>query len=667
MRVKAQSKKPLLLPAPQRFTAIAAPFIAPLLLGLCFASLSHTTEQYALGSIEQSQALLISSDSQLAYFSGGGTGGNSNMGNTTGNTGGMTSSKDSDKEGSGAGSTRGGDNDPGARSPGGSNDPKGNGGSVQGNGNNTSDPDKEGSGDGSTRGGDKNPTATAASDARAAAAAKAQTQAQTAQKQTDVGTFARSLSERFGFTNPATTPSALTTPKVDTPAQTLTDKLTQPYNMGNTAVDAVAEKAKREAALAAQMRSEALADQLTNGLPSQSEEDVRAAVQRYNTVKEVQRQSLAETNPDDFKQPAVNEPFNTPMGYLGDIVDPNALKTPVQREAFVKSMLSNVYGMPDNQVNAIVGNLKVESANTFDPNIVGDKNLVDKAFGIAQERAERAASLAEFSGVKDVGQTNLDDQVAHVVAEMQGTSPNPDAGAIKVGNEFAKNPNMSVAEATKTFAKNFERPLGSNVGTPKTAKQAADKAFFDRTVAERTAAATKAASVKSFGELSGAPKGGITSSDTTSNDTTNNTDNTPTQNQPDGTIPTPRTKPTQTPTNVPVVKSPWSFDNLVKITTETVTTVVETVTPTPEQQEKIKTFSKLPGWMQNIAIKIMQGGPAKPTNGYEGGGGNGGNIFPTSGGNNDNGTTTKSGSNVAPIADQSWWQKFKSKFVWGNN
>jgi len=290
-------------------------------LALCFALLSHTTEQYAYGTIEIQNASLLSSinaDSQLAYFSGGGTGGTSNMGNTTGksttgtsnrngttggsgnpNQGGARSTNsgasasnagggtgDADKTGSGAGSTRGGDNNPGARGPAGAGGtgPGGSGGvrstnspsnpntntkspgtggnGVQSNGNNTTDPDKQTPGGGSTRGGDTDPANQGAAQARADAVSKAQTQQKTTEKQTALGNLTRSLTQRFSppsnFQTPATTPT-----RSITPAKSLTDALKQPYNMGDTAVKAVAEKVATEARIAAAERTEALAKSLT--------------------------------------------------------------------------------------------------------------------------------------------------------------------------------------------------------------------------------------------------------------------------------------------------------------------------------------------------------------------------------------------------------------------
>jgi len=224
----------------------------------------------------------------------------------------------------------------------------------------------------------------------------------------------------------------------------------------------------------------------------------------YDVTAEQLDKEFKARDPSSFKQLPVTEPFVTPFGYLDEVVDPAALKTPLQRQVFLQSVGEVIYGLPAQQVASMVGNATVEGDTTWtgkvgaqplDPTAVGDTNLKDMAFGVFQERGARKQSLEEFSGVKITtagsgikttitSGPGLEAQFAHAVAELQGTAPQKNLNAEAVGRAFAKDPSMSVETATRMFAKTFESPRGSNDGA-----SAAKKADFEKTVAARTEAA----------------------------------------------------------------------------------------------------------------------------------------------------------------------------------
>ncbi|HSR81640.1 MAG TPA: phage tail tip lysozyme, partial [Hyphomicrobiaceae bacterium] len=123
-------------------------------------------------------------------------------------------------------------------------------------------------------------------------------------------------------------------------------------------------------------------------------------------------------------------------------------------------------GWSPNTTRGMIGNFNVESR--LNPLAAGDlNNPKGLAAGLGQHRLDRLAALqAEtrpFEGLNRKTKTftsgpSLDQQADFIDREMQGLSTNTNRGARKVGRTFQANPNMSVADATSTFARGYERP-----------------------------------------------------------------------------------------------------------------------------------------------------------------------------------------------------------------
>ncbi len=150
------------------------------------------------------------------------------------------------------------------------------------------------------------------------------------------------------------------------------------------------------------------------------------------------------------------------------------------RQQLAMSYLVNVADNPPNIAAAKVGNYTKESVE-LSP--LRDAGGSERSTGLGQWNAasaagERRQSLEEYADKQFTGfytegsKQYFSDgpgfftQLSYGEAELNGTSPQKDAGAIRVGTTFAQNPNMSVADATQIFQNGFERPQNRTASLP---------------------------------------------------------------------------------------------------------------------------------------------------------------------------------------------------------
>ena len=306
---------------------------------------------------------------------------------------------------------------------------------VRDNGNNNTDPDKQGVGPGSTRGGDRDPANQAAKQARADAISKASAQNNISQKQTNLSTLTRNLGNYF---RDVSTPKAPTTQTK--PSQALEDKLKQSYtNYADSRLQGIATQAKRDAALAAQMRSERLADQLTKNVTPAKEVDIRAAVQQYNVEKEQARvqqeyQDRFGENPrniTDLTKPPTDQPDLDLVDLahltklrgadINDIVTPSVARsilnnnTPaLQRDEMqpaydklnseqtkIAAILSNQITVQGGSLKTALGVIAMESRFGIDPNTYKQDSYVGPGQIGKVEFAKNASAAAKALGIYD--------------------------------------------------------------------------------------------------------------------------------------------------------------------------------------------------------------------------------------------------------------------------
>jgi hypothetical protein len=125
-------------------------------------------------------------------------------------------------------------------------------------------------------------------------------------------------------------------------------------------------------------------------------------------------------------------------------------------------------GWAPNIARGIVGNFNVESAG-MNPMVGGDfMGGQYTARGLAQWRGDRLDALEREtnrpftgSGRFSTSGPSFDQQVDFADRELKGLSSNIDTGAVKVGQQFNANPNMTTAQAARTFARGYERPAAS--------------------------------------------------------------------------------------------------------------------------------------------------------------------------------------------------------------
>jgi hypothetical protein len=122
-------------------------------------------------------------------------------------------------------------------------------------------------------------------------------------------------------------------------------------------------------------------------------------------------------------------------------------------------------GWTPSQSAGIIGNLAQESG--FNPNAF---NAPEHSFGLAQWRGDRLKSLETFAGTK---KPTAVAQLDFIDRELRGTAPiYSDPFAAKAGQRFMDDPEMSAAQASKSFSGLYERPATKYANNANRAKQA---------------------------------------------------------------------------------------------------------------------------------------------------------------------------------------------------
>ena len=199
---------------------------------------------------------------------------------------------------------------------------------------------------------------------------------------------------------------------------------------------------------------------------------------------------------------------------------------------------------------------------------------------------------------------------------------------------------MSVADATREFVTNFERPKV-------VVERKLNPVAYENEVAARTKLAegvqSRNKAIASETATGNKPSVQLNQAQPTKTTVTNSD------------IPTPSTKPSvSTPTTLAVPQPSWV--DLIK------KNVLDPITPTPETIKKVEFAIKHPT-LAKIFSGLFNGGPTTPrTERTDRGGEGSNNPFPTTGGSHNTPTTTKNGSTVKPLSEQSWWRDFMSTF-----